>query len=276
LQDVLYRDWYCAVGEKPTASVEHRDLAEMLRAAHASTRQWEQGWHVANVSSHGRVAVTRGRERRVVHVIDCLPADGAGADICPGGETSVTARRCSESLNPGDWVTFSESWHKRRKDPILRIYWNLYPNGAAMLVKCLTSALPASLPYFFKCPRLPMEFDRRDAAVLYLPRNEFAAMASVLADTARALGSHLEASVPALTLGIARGVGLAEDPAPEDQSFGTSRCALLADAITTCIARAESDSEQWRNAVHSAFTREGIPVDRPWADSADSPEYVLP
>ncbi len=275
LTDALYRDWYCAVGEKPGLNAEDRDLCELLRTAHASSHRWEEGWHVAKVSRRGKVAVTRGRERRVLHVIDCLPEDGWGARIRPGDTVSVVARRDSETMNPGDYVTFSEPWHANRH-PIVRVYWNAMPIGAPVLVHALSQALGDAFPYFLKCPRRPAEYDRRDALVLYLPRPDFAKAAEAIAATARRACDDLCDPVPHLTRKLCPGVSVADDPAARGESFGSSRCALVARGVLRCVDRGIEQPTDWVKSVRAVFSSEGIAPDRPWAEAADSPEYALP
>jgi hypothetical protein len=275
LAEVLYRDWYCDVGSKPGVHGEGRDLSELLRAAHAGTSQWEDGWRVDNISSRGRVAVSRGPERRMVHVIDCIAAEGPGADLRPGGMALVVARRESETINAGDWVTFSAAWHERR-EPIVRVYWNIVPDGAPQLVQALTNALRRDLPFFLKCPRRPAEYDRRDAIVLYLPRHRFVDAAAAIAQAVQAVNVALQGTVPPLTHQIAPGVAVAEDPVDEDESFGTSRCALVAGGIAACICNGRTEDEDWLDAVLAEFEAAGVPSERPWADAPGGPGYALP
>lgn len=275
LADGLYRDWYCAVGSKPGAHRQDRDLCELLRAAHAGTGRFEDGWRVDNVSKRGRVAVSRNSERRIVHMVDCLPAEGHGAGFRPGDQIRVVARRDSESMNPGDWVTFSRAWHHHR-DATVRTYWNIMPEGAARLVQLLSEALDDDFPFFIKCPRRPPEYDRRDAVVLYLPVDRFAAAASAIGEAASVLDDMLEAPVPALTLPLGRGVGVAEDPAEDNQSFGTSRCELVAGSIVHCLDAGHTDDEAWSAAALAAFQAAGLSAARPWANGPGGPDYALP
>jgi hypothetical protein len=275
LHSALYRDWYCAVGEKPQVHHGPRDLAELLRAAHACSTRWQDGWRVERASAQGRLAVSRGAETRVVHVIDCLPMSGCGGDIRPGDTIRVVERRCSESLNPGDWVSFDAGWHAR-KEPLLRVYWNVTPDGAPRIVASLTEAFGEGGAYFLKAPRQPAEYDRRDAMVLYLPRERFAATAPAILAAIAAAGTALADPVPPLTLRLALGVGLAEDPGAAGESFGTYRCGLIARALAAAIARGAMQQQVWREGVLAAFEDAGIPHQRPWAATMSSTEYRLP
>ncbi len=276
LADTLYRDWYCQAARKPPPEGGDRDLSELLRVSHAGSAVWETGWRIANLSSKGRVAVSRGRERRVVHVIDCIPdPSAANPDLRVGETISVVARRDSHSMNPGDWVTFSDTWHASRA-PRVRIYWNIASFGAARLVNVLTGALDPALPFLFKCPRRPSEFDRLDAAVLYLPRDGFARAAPAIARAAAASASALGDDVPRLTKRLAAGVGLAEDPPGGTTSFGTARCNLVARAVAECLAAGRQSPRDWTGAVLAGFAAAGVPAERPWAETAASRDYALP
>ena len=272
LHDALYRDWYCGAHAGPVDAGEDRDLAELLRAAHAGTYRWEDGWQVVNVSSLGRVAVRRGRERRILHVIDCA---ASSQPIEVGDSIAVVSRRDSETINPGDWVTFGDSW-PRNREPVVRLYWNALPAGAVALVEATTERLPPDFPFFLKCPRRPHEYGRVDAVVLYLPVPKFAAVAETVARIHAAVRSLLDDAVPPLARRLAPGLGLAEDPPAADESFGTHRSGLVARAVAGCVASGSGDRDRWMAAVLAELAAAGIPLERPWVNSADSPRYELP
>jgi hypothetical protein len=112
--------------------------------------------------------------------------------------------------------------------PGLRIYWNLYSAGGPLLVERLTSRLNAAgIPFWLKVLKDPAHYGRTDSAVLYLPREVYPAAAPLLAEIRLALAPYLKAPVSAYVRRLAPGIGLAEDPVP-DESFGQHRSRLLA------------------------------------------------
>ncbi len=271
----LYRDWYCGTHAKSAGDVDEQDLAELLRAAHAGTYRWDDGWQVANVSSHGRVAVHRGRERRIIHVIDCVKSSRQRYPIKVGDTVSVVSRRDSETMNPGDWVTFGTAW-PRNREPLVRVYWNVMSSGVVGLVTATTELLSPDFPYFLKCPRKPSEYRRIDAVVLYLPVPQFGAVRGRIAQIHTLLKAVLDDAVPPLAKRLAPGLGLAEDPMKADESFGTNRCDLIARGICRCASAGVEDRDAWLAAVLEEFAASGIPSDRAYVNSVDSPRYDLP
>ena len=92
------------------------------------------------------------------------------------------------------------------------------------------------LPFRFKVLN-DSATNRCDGAVLYVDSDLRREVRPVLAEIATSLGNGLAPRVPALTKALAPGIGFAEDP-PGDVSFGTHRCALLAEALLAPESRA--------------------------------------
>ena len=276
LLDTLYAYWYCGSLKKRLPPTQDHDLAERYRAAHAGTYCWEADWLVTNVSSRGRLKVERGCEMRIVQTIDCLHADRPGHLPSPGDTVMVVERRDSETMNPGDWVMFSESWPQTTR-PLVRIYWNASPKAAVQLVHELSRQANKELPYLLKCPRKSSEFIRFDSAVLYFPCDEFTHWIPVLNSVYSIVSSDLQADTPPMTLCLRDGLALAEDPPQRHFSFGLSRCALLVDAYLDAGAEVTTENEQkWLQRVKTQLSAQGIPCDRTYVNTAGSPDYALP
>ena len=80
--------------------------------------------------------------------------------------------------------------------------------------------MAGTCPYRLKLAHHPLGFDRADAAVLYLRAEDFGRRYDPLDGDRRGAGAPSCARVPAFTLPLAAGVGLAEDPG---ESFGERR-----------------------------------------------------
>ena len=74
------------------------DLTEMLRTAHASSRDWEEGWRVDAVSPRGQAVVRRGAELRLLDRIENSPIRGRGLLPLAGDQVLVTGRRDHANL----------------------------------------------------------------------------------------------------------------------------------------------------------------------------------
>ena len=82
--------------------------------------------------------------------------------------------------------------------------------------------------------------------------------------------SGLGPQIPAFTLELAPGVGLAENAAAAE-SFGMRRCALLADAVV----RAHEHAIAALDAVAARFAEDGVLLDAPYLEPSLDGRHVL-
>jgi hypothetical protein len=246
LRDELYHSFYChgrpvaaRWGEPQPAFADPWLLAALSEANHGHGN-WEQGWTVERVVD-GQAVVAGSRLRVRVPAADCRPSRFA-----PGTAVSVRLPKELPALSPGFCFVVSDAPTGTFD---VRVYWNITHAGAPVLVEAITSRLNGDgIPFRLKVADHPHRFDRCDAAVLYLEAEAFGAVRTTLREVAAAL--TLEPSIPAFTLELAPGVGLAEDDGGE--SFGTQRCALLAEAIV--------DARE----VADRFAEAGVDIDAPY------------
>jgi hypothetical protein len=158
---------------------------------------------------------------------------------------------------------------------VLRVYWNVTPTGAPILMRALTTRLNLSaVPFRLKIADHPFRLDRCDAAVLYLPGGSFAAMRVTLLEVAAELTGHLRPSIPTFTLQLAAGVGLAEHDGGA-VSFGTVRCRLLAQAIVRAHQLGITELGERIAVAAERFAEGGISIDAPYRDPSLSGRHVL-
>ena len=132
----------------------------------------------------------------------------------PGAAVSVRMPKELPARSPGFFTVVSEApADLAAAESVVRVYWSITRGGAAALVGALTARLNAArAPFRLKVADHPFRLDRCDAAVLYLPRPTASRRcAGRSSDVADALRAHLRRAIPAFTLELASGVGLAED-----------------------------------------------------------------
>ena len=276
LTDNLYRHWYIqpTTPKDTMGSPLGRNFCEMLRAAHQGSYRWEAGWQAVKVSSAGRVVARRGKEERILTTTDYISLKRPGLPPPPGSSIEVVARRDSQSVAPGFWVTQTAIWEDV-DDQIVRLYWNILPEGAPLLVRELTGQLDDDLPYCLKLPSRSSDYDRVDTAVLYFPASGFNALIHRLKHIYGAVDQHLHPEVPKLTLKLADGLGIAEDPPDEDQSFGLHRCRLVAQGIADAFGANTREPDEVLGAIQRRFLVAGIPPQRPHMNGFDGSDYYL-
>lgn len=253
LREELYHSFYChgepvpARWGEPAPAAGDPQFVASLSAANTGRGSWEHGWTVERVDGD-ELVVRGGRVRMRVPAADCRPGPGAAVSVRLPDELPL--------LSPGFWFAVGDA---PAADFAVRVYWNVSRHGAPALVAAVTGRLNRDgVPFRLKVADHPFRFTRRDAAVLYLDADAFRGCWAAIGELAAALAGHLRAGVPAWTLELAPGVGLAEDEAGE--SFGVRRCALLADAIV----RAHEGPVPGLDAVVARFAEDGVDIDAPY------------
>lgn len=275
LREELYASFYrhgrpvpARWGESQPVSPDPWLVSAMSRSNRGRSG-WESGWTVARIED-GEVVVRSARLRARVPAGDCRARDGA---VRPGAAVSVRVPTELPAASPGFYTVVGEAPvpHPRPRGDV-RVYWNVGREGAPRLVGALTSRLnDAGEPFRLKVADHPARLDRCDAAVLYVSGDAFAAFRDALRDVAAELQAWLQPQVPAFTRELAPGVGLSENN-PDAESFGSRRCALLAEGLVRAHEQGIADRVE---AVAARFAEAGVPIDRPYLDPSLDGRHVL-
>ena len=241
-----------------------------LSAANSGIGYWEGDWHVRSVSGNMAV-VWRDGLQMAVSVHDC----GVHADFGKPG-THVSVRFPNELLrmSPGFYMALGDKPLSASAGRIVvRLYWNLTAEGAVPFVRAATKRLnEAGVAFRLKVLSDPELFSRCDAAVIYLPREDYQRLDKVMTAIYSTVREHLKPDIPVFTKGLAQGVGLAEDPANGD-SFGMSRCRLVASGVVHAYESGKRTTDERLNSVEECFDREGLSLHSPFLSSGSTDGY---
>jgi hypothetical protein len=283
LAALLYTRWYAPAEGPPEPSPGPKEVSAHYRAADAATGRFEPGWTVLSPTratsrigppaSAWQIAVSNGGEIRWVDPIDVLYADGIGLRPQPGAAVSVTARRDSTAVLPGWWTTTSPAWPLARP-PLIRLYWSVEPKHVHRVVRAVTVALDAGRPWALKCPLDVDRCRRPDSVVLFVQAADWENACARVAGAHQRSRAWLRGSVPALTLELARGLGLAEDPAGD--SFGSSRCRMLAESMWRAHQQGVRDPDQLCSVAVSGLAEHGVDAEAPWLNPGSTATYPWP
>jgi hypothetical protein len=157
----------------------------------------------------------------------------------------------------------------------LRVYWNVHPRGAVTLVEAATATFNRDLVPFQLKVLLNTRYRRRDAAVLYLPADQWSQAQPTIQGICRQLATagHLLPYTPLFTKKLRRGVGFAEDPGNR-LSFGTHRSWIVARTLAQSYVRNHDADQQWADLV-AEFEQEGLSIDRPYLNPGSKDCYEL-
>lgn len=277
LREELYWSFYCRGAPVPARWGEPESvsadpwLVEAMSRANTGRGSWEPGWTVERLDGEEAVAASAQLRARIP-LGDCRAlADG----IAPGAPVAVRLPKELPSLSPGFSTIVSDAPRGAEwQQSIVRVYWNVGPAGAPALVRALTSRLNRrEVPFRLKVADHAFRLDRCDAAVLYLPAGDFAALRGTLRQLAATRSAQLRPEVPAFTLELAPGVGAAEDGG-DGESFGVRRCALLADAIVRAHELGAAGPAAL-DVVATRFAEDGVQLDAPYLEPSLAGRHVL-
>jgi hypothetical protein len=268
LQAALYTHCYTRSAGPVPAVTGEGDLTASLSAGNPATSRWVDGWTVIDRLPNGTVGIQRGSLVRYVQAAE-VRADGEH----PGARAS-TWHPHERTDQPGFYYVFGTAPHDA--DPrgsLLRLYWNVTPDGAPALVAELARALGRfGVPFIFKCLKHRALYPRADAGVLYVGRRHHRLVCELAAGVHAKLGGGLGSEVPLFTKPLAPGLGLAEDPGG-GESFGMHRCRLVAEGVWA--ARGDGPGQRL-SSVERRFADAGLDPARPYLGPLSDDPYHLP
>ena len=168
------------------------------------------------------------------------------------------------------WQAWSSRWtdeHTRAGSDLVRLYLTCAPHTTLHAISMVSEqARQWDVPWRLTSTALNTPVPAPDATVLYLPVESLDDLQPELDELVNRLQPFLASVVPALTLRIARGASLAQNPA-DGRSFGEHRCSLVARSVLA--SRQFHHKEQVMRTMRM-FADAGIDPKRPYLESAGS------
>lgn len=230
LADHLYARWYTWAGDDVAGDdAEPAPLAGRLRAA--LPQQWQSDWVCLHAQDGHTVVAGRGGQLRQAGPGDHANLSRPGVPAAPGDTLALLATPCWIDGESGWFVVHAAAGEPRA--PLLRSYWSVSAASLPAVLSSLAQVLSAtSWRWSLKCPGHAAACSRADTMVVYHERADAPQFIATLQILARNLRTLLRPQRPALTYPLARGVGLACDPA-NGRSFGQDLCERLATLAVT-------------------------------------------
>lgn len=162
---------------------------------------------------------------------------------------------------------------------IVRIYFNLTPDGAVGVMQGLTQQLNKRLILFsFKVLYNPQDYKRHDSGVLYFDKQDYSVVEEVLQIVYEENQSHFKSEIPLFTLQLAPGLGLAEEPDKkfsEVESFGMNRCQIVANGLLSAWYQKDNLPQNRMQEILKQFTNLEIDIQRPYLNTNSDDIYRL-
>lgn len=253
------------------------DMNDELSRANPGRERWDHGWQVFHAEPNGLIqAHKHGRTHMFLPGQYMLSgaAPGGQAAVPPGTVVSVYLAKEMRNFQDGFYIALGEQVQPYyEQTSLVRLYWNIRPDGAAPIVRELVGRFNRfQVPFRFKCLAYPQLYDRFDAGVLFVGRRRWDITALLVREIYPLLAQYVRPDVPSFTKRLAPGLALAEDPGSGD-SFGTSRCRLVAEGVFHAYQQGLQTETARLDAIAAAFTRAGISLEQPWLNPGSVDVY---
>lgn len=237
LEGLLYNNFYCKNNDAVSASVvpafpEIEKFIADLGEANKSEENFDEGWLVEHVDTQGQMIARKGNMKRYVFAGEFLNTSSFHQK--PFANTAIKLIARKEYRNPGAgfYYVFGNTLGEDNSDQLVRIYFNIKPDGASALINNLTIVLnETQIPFTFKCLNHPFYYTRCDTAVLYFDKRYSNLVFESLQAMYNGLRSFLNDDTPSFTLALAPGLAFAENPIKQDESFGTHCSKMIVQGI---------------------------------------------
>ncbi|MBU7584484.1 MAG: hypothetical protein KAF91_16490 [Nostoc sp. TH1S01] len=191
----------------------------------------------------------------------------------------VAVKMPKNLVQNGFYMAVANAGTATNRDRLVRVYFNLTPEGAVAVMNTLTTQLNfLEIPFSFKALYNPSEYERYDSAVFYFDKNDYEAVHSVLERVYAECQSYFQPDVPLFTKFIAPGLAIAEEPNhrfTEQESFGTHRCQIIANGLLDAWEQGNNTPAHRIAAILEQFSLSQVELQRPYLN-ANSHDIYMP
>ena len=237
---------------------------------------FEPGWLILKEEEDGSLVVRKGGLKMHIERDQHLQIAEQNAVV---GDT-VAIKMPKNRVQNGFYVSVGNArvnLHRDAKNEsvLVRIYFNLTPDGAVGVMGNLTQQLnERNIPFDFKVLYNPQDYQRHDSGVLYFDKSNYELVHQILQKVYPENQSHFKAEVPLFTLQLAPGLALAEEPNQkfaEQESFGMNRCQIIANGLLEAWYQDKNFPDEKMQYIFEQFSISGIDLNHTYlnADSED-------
>ncbi len=253
---------------------------EQLHHSNCGKGYFDPDWQILRQESDGSFAVAKGG--LTLHINGDRYLAPPNKSISGGDRISLLMPRNLVQngfyMAVGNAGLNSHNSDRNTRDTTVRIYFHLSPEGAVAVMASLTEHLNAiGIPFSFKVLYNPSNYDRFDSGVLYFEKNFYSQVHRSLQVIYLENQRHFRAEVPLFTKQLLPGLAVAEEPDQkfsEQESFGTNRCQIIADALITTWDSGDSSPNKRLEAIFQNFFRLGIDLKQPYLNAYSEDIYA--
>ncbi len=262
------------------------DLAfyDRLHESNTGKGYFDPGWTVLKEENDGNLVVNKSGLTLYIERHHHLKSEAQSATVgdlvaikLPRNRVQSGFYMAVSNAGPNNH-SHSDRTNIDRSGGIVRIYFNLSPEGAVAVMGDLTRRLnEIALPFTFKALYNPSIYRRYDSAVLYFEKSRYEVVRPILEEVYTEQRSQFQPQVPLFTKWLAAGLALAEEPDQkfaEIESFGMNRCLIVANALLEAWQQEDDSTEGRMNRILNHFLLLGIDVQRSYLNANSEDIYT--
>lgn len=254
------------------------EFYEQIHDSNHGQGYYDPGWIVIKQEDENSLRVSKGELKLYIEKEKHLQPEEREAKV---GDT-VSILMPKNVVQNGFYMAISNAGSHSQgtadtPPEIVRVYWNLIPDGVINVMEAITKELNnLSLPFTFKVLYNPGDYTRFDSGVLYFDKCNYQAFQPVLEKIYTANQSYFKPEIPLFTKRLAPGLGLAEEPNirfTEVESFGMNRCQIIANGLLKAINQGKNSSEDKLNAILEQFSSLNLDWERAYLNANSEDIY---
>jgi hypothetical protein len=248
---------------------------QRLHDANTGQGYFDRGWQILKEIERDIVIVKKGELRLYAQREKYLDETDQQAQT---GDT-VAVKMPKNRMQSGFYMAVGDKGFSRQQpeDTLVRIYFNLSPDGSVAVMESLTRGLnEVGIPFSFKVLYNPQDYNRYDSGVLYFDRQDYATVMDIISGFYDRYRAHFKTEIPLFTKQLAVGLGLAEEPDrkfAERESFGMNRCQIIANGLLAVFDRGSNSVADRLTAILEQFVTVGISLEQPYLNSDSTDMY---
>lgn len=277
IKNILYTNFYSLGQCVKISSLSNKgfqstgNLSKLLSEHNKSQGFFDEGWEIDKVVDDDIFVKKDGLT--ICTIEDELEKSSLSFE--KGTIVKVKHPKESFQLSPGFHFAFSNQEFTHNNGKIVRFYWNIKAEGACKLIEVITTFInDANIPFNFKVINDTNHFNRCDAAVLYIKKEDYQSFKSLLEVIYPKVAKYLLFQSPLFTKFIAPGLGLAEDPIGEE-SFGELVCNIIATGVITAYESGQTLLDEQIKHVVDCFRLHDIIPDFPYLNPSSEDIYEV-
>jgi hypothetical protein len=253
LQKIIYQKFYIQPCEPlshdlPAAASLKENIAALSRA-NAGIECFDEGWIVEKNEDGDALIACKGNDRMQMKPGEFLNTHSVSSNQSKGREVKIYRPKEQGNINDIFYFAYGSAIADHNEDFMIRFYFNATFDGNIKLMHLITSLLNEfHVPFIFKCLIHPFYYGRSDTTVLYVNKQNANFTFGLLESIHHHIKDCLRDTLPLFVYPVSKGIGFAEQPAAESESFGSHWAKIIAAGIMKAY-ESNIEKEKWPDEV---------------------------